>query len=45
MRRFCLCVGFEIWYEEGGHRVCRCGHPDTEHLDGERSCVGDVENG
>lgn len=39
----CSCLKFHFWYAEDGHQVCRCGHPDGEHLDRVRSCVGTVE--
>ena len=40
---FCLCNKFVFWYE-GGHgvRVCRCGHPEREHVDQQGSCLGEV---
>ena len=41
--RFCVCLAFVLWYGEAGVRVCRCGHPDREHIDGTATCVGDVE--
>ena len=50
-RRFCTCTEFALWYTEvplnavEALRVCRCGHRDTEHLDGARTCVGDIEVG
>lgn len=43
--RWCECVGFVLWYvgeDNARTRYCRCGHSDEEHLDGTRSCVGDV---
>lgn len=39
---FCNCLLFDLWYEESGFRVCKCGHPDAEHLDHARSCTGEV---
>lgn len=38
----CACHGFRLWYHEQD-RVCRCGHRDTEHLDGRGSCTGEIE--
>lgn len=42
MDDLCECLRFVLWYEEDGWRVCRCGHRSIEHLDGDRSCVGEV---
>lgn len=40
---YCLCEAFRLWYvTETGLRICGCGHPAGQHLDGERSCVGEV---
>jgi hypothetical protein len=39
----CDCTGFRLWYVEDQYRVCYCGHPDAEHLDGHGSCIGRVE--
>lgn len=38
----CHCPGFDLWYvDEDSHiRVCRCGHPQDEHLDSKGSCIG-----
>ncbi len=45
-RSFCLCPRFSLWYidedEPPPIRVCTCGHPDSEHLIGTRSCLGEV---
>lgn len=39
---YCVCSAFRLWYvTELGTRVCECGHPAGEHLDDERSCVGE----
>lgn len=41
---FCSCERFKLWYigEDIGVKVCTCGHPDTEHVDGAKMCVGEV---
>lgn len=40
---FCDCTAFKLWYTgEGPTDYCRCGHSRSEHLDGQRTCVGDV---
>lgn len=41
----CDCDGFVLWYVDcdgPALRVCWCGHSETEHLDGVRSCVGEI---
>lgn len=43
--QWCTCSQFVYWYtaEDGTPiRVCECGHPDHEHVDGAGMCVGDV---
>lgn len=47
MDTLCLCSRFELWYvDDDGPpiRVCRCGHPEVEHLDGAGSCTGVTED-
>lgn len=39
---WCTCPAFVLWYSEAEVPVCRCGHPDAEHLDDSRMCLGDV---
>lgn len=39
---FCKCEMFALWYVEGVHRVCVCGHEQSDHLDDRYSCIGDV---
>lgn len=42
----CLCPRFRLWYVDEDEpppiRVCTCGHQDSEHLLGKRSCLGEV---
>lgn len=41
---FCSCECFELWYvgDDTGVRVCMCGHPDIEHVDNTKTCLGEV---
>jgi hypothetical protein len=39
----CACPGFQLWYEGEHEDVCRCGHPESEHLNWVGSCTGEVE--
>lgn len=39
---WCDCILFELWYIENDIRICRCGHPDREHVDTTKLCIGDV---
>jgi hypothetical protein len=44
----CDCAAFDFWYlddadEDGPFiRVCRCDHPESEHLNGTGPCIGEV---
>lgn len=39
---YCNCDAFALWYTTSlGEAVCVCGHFQDEHLDGERSCLGE----
>lgn len=43
----CDCMGFEFWYLEDSEKpkipVCKCGHPDVEHMFYHGSCIGKVK--
>lgn len=39
-RVLCMCPRVEFWYIEGDFVVCKCGHPDIEHIMNSGSCVG-----
>ena len=40
---FCKCMRFTFWYRtDEGVEYCHCSHDRSEHLDNERSCVGEV---
>jgi hypothetical protein len=40
----CTCDHFVLWYvqDEDGPPlpVCRCGHPDVEHIELDAMCIG-----
>jgi len=42
---FCACDKFELWYVGvfDGEKVCKCGHPKPEHLQGSSICLGMVK--
>jgi hypothetical protein len=42
MQQFCECHRHVHWLTVGVAVLCRCGHPDYEHLDGRGTCLGEL---
>lgn len=39
----CMCPRVEFWYLENDFIVCKCGHPEMEHIMNTGSCLGKGE--